>query len=566
MNLGSWARTKIIWFGTIGFWLIAAIAVYLVAKPRPQTFADNPVSHESIAKLCKSNDFTALNAQYLKLSDEEKTKFLTVLYQYACLEPSGIDASPFYERMGTNLIHNSAEFLPPLAQYALTQLQSEQAQDVHANIEYLTKYYTKLSAEQQTLLFDALKTAPQTLMIESFSRINTPQMLEYLETIELTPSNRTTFLKYWPIFSQTRQADLLSDIVNATWFMQPSGSTQLGQYLGLLVQRFDAPEMQPFILRIFVESISIDGKKIKHQGKPLAEAFSLPPLLEPDAAYLLKDLTPWLSVSAWYRIQAKAELVLFRADAPVQCYAQEAPKPTINNVVPEIMDETANEEEQVQQEETDDEEDLPTKPTLDELCAKAVIHRHPVVRDFSYRVFLGVETGSPRRLKNEAENKTAAGKLTLALCNNETCVTVWDGKANKEKQTLNVDYSKELFLLTTSTQNPMPTPFAARLLGRTPTMPNGVWEEIASAFAYSPMQSALPVRTRVDVRELCPATGPCTLNLQLRPSLRMARMDPRIKDYQGATIDLSPVVLQIQTAANSRVWSEFLARWESEAL
>jgi hypothetical protein len=71
------------------------------------------------------------------------------------------------------------------------------------------------------------------------------------------------------------------------------------------------------------------------------------------------------------------------------------------------------------------------------------------------------------------------------------------------------------------------------------------WREVATFFSYAPMVYAIPTRADISLGSLCPEIGKCTLEFQLRPSLRMARRDPRIKRYWGATLELGSVQLDV---------------------
>ena len=54
------------------------------------------------------------------------------------------------------------------------------------------------------------------------------------------------------------------------------------------------------------------------------------------------------------------------------------------------------------------------------------------------------------------------------------------------------------------------------------------------------------MRGDIALGDLCGRLGLCTLELQLRPSLRMARRDPRIARYWGATLELGKVTLDMK--------------------
>ena len=79
-------------------------------------------------------------------------------------------------------------------------------------------------------------------------------------------------------------------------------------------------------------------------------------------------------------------------------------------------------------------------------------------------------------------------------------------------------------------------PVACRLMARAGE--GKVWQEVATFFSYAPQMYDVPVRGDISLGALCGKLGVCRLELQLRPSLRMARRDPRITRYWGATLEL----------------------------
>ena len=80
-----------------------------------------------------------------------------------------------------------------------------------------------------------------------------------------------------------------------------------------------------------------------------------------------------------------------------------------------------------------------------------------------------------------------------------------------------------------------------------------VWREIATFFSYAPQTFDVPVRSDIELGELCGKPGNCKLELQLRPSLRMARRDPRIARYWGTTLELGTISLDIQNQTPEQI-------------
>ena len=167
----------------------------------------------------------------------------------------------------------------------------------------------------------------------------------------------------------------------------------------------------------------------------------------------------------------------------------------------------------------------------------------PVVLDKSYRVFVGVETGSPNRVKQDNDNLKTKKSVQIEICNEESCIPVWkDGNKTKDRTGKLAVHQGQNFYM-----NVMPgdadLPMASRLMARTGN--NATWQEIAVFFAFAPQNYHVPVRADIFLGNLCSHQGDCKLELQLRPSLRMARRDPRFSKYWGATLELGTITLDM---------------------
>jgi hypothetical protein len=99
-------------------------------------------------------------------------------------------------------------------------------------------------------------------------------------------------------------------------------------------------------------------------------------------------------------------------------------------------------------------------------------------------------------------------------------------------------------------------PVAGRLMAR--AMPGATWQEVATFFGYAPLHYAPAVGANIDVSSVCRNMGKCELELQLRPSLRMARRDPSIRQYWGETLDLGKISLNIMNRTPQQIYREIL--------
>lgn len=316
---------------------------------------------------------------------------------------------------------------------------------------------------------------------------------------ELTPERTPSLMTRWSELPEDTRNELLTTYVRAHWRMQASGSTQLPQYLVLNAQRLPLPpNTPPFKVTIRVDAIKIQNK----EAKKAREAFPLQILDKEGIAHQRLNLTPWLSTTDTYRINAAATMYFWHDDAPTSCLS------------------------------------------LSDDCSQDPIWTQKVSLDKSYKVFLGLETGAPSRIKNEAINAETTRHLTFELCNTTQCLPLWkNGAKTQERETPLRVVQGEDFYLKTSLEDAT-RPVAARLMARQDA--GKTWREIAATFGYAPTPWTVPMRSEIDIENLCPHIGQCTLEFQIRPSLRMARRDPRFENYWGATLELGKVHLDIQ--------------------
>ena len=330
------------------------------------------------------------------------------------------------------------------------------------------------------------------------------EKLEYLCGLEATEVRNAALIYRWRDLGEDVRSRALGAWIYASWSMQSSGSSQLPQYLSLDWRKRPFPEGVPdFVSTLEVESIKIQNSEVRRGDWQAVSEFSWPMLREANTRHGRVDLQPWLTSADSYRISARATMKIWPADVP---------------------------------------DDVAACQGKEGACVAPALEV-PVVLDRTYRVFVGVETGAPHREKNDGVNKAAGKHLSLELCNAETCLPLWaDGKKTGDRKTaLSVRQGQDFYILARLPE--MSLPLASRLMARTGE--GKVWQEVATFFSYAPQMYDVPVRGDISLGALCGNIGMCKLELQLRPSLRMARRDPRISKYWGATLELGQVSLDI---------------------
>ena len=326
--------------------------------------------------------------------------------------------------------------------------------------------------------------------------------LEQLCSLEASEPRNAALIYRWRDLNEEVRRRALGAWISAEWSMQTSGSAQLPQYLALDWRVRPFPDgVPPFVSTLSVESVKIQNSEVKRGDWQAVSAFSWPAQREPGTQHGRVDLSPWLTSADNYKVSARATLSIWPGDTPESCLAGQA--------------------------------GCDAEPALS----------MPVNLDRTYRVFVGVETGAPHREKSDSVNKAVSAHISLEICNSETCMPLWaDGKkAGDRKEAMRVLQGSDFYLNARMPSAQLPV--ASRLMAR--AAKDGTWQEIATFFSYAPQAYDVPVRADISLGALCGKIGVCRLELQLRPSLRMARRDPRIARYWGATLDLGAASFEI---------------------
>lgn len=315
----------------------------------------------------------------------------------------------------------------------------------------------------------------------------------------------------WPELPPDARLRALESYVSANWLMQTSGSSQLPQYLVFDWAKYSLPnrgKIPDFAVSAEVDSIKIRNEEVKRGEWRAASSLNRPALRAPGSRHARIDLSPWLTTAETHRIAAKAHIYIWPEDIDETCLTDRAS------------------------------------------CAIEPLARIASVFDKNYRVFAGVDTGAPHRVKNEETNRAVMESLSLELCNETKCIKLFGKKPIPANEILEVVQGHDFYI--SATFEDAPVPVASRLMAR---MGEGkAWREIATFYGDAPTAYRVASRGDIELGTLCAAVGHCKLQLQLRPSLRMARRDPSIARYFGANIDLGEVTLDIKNLTAQQLW------------
>ena len=479
----------------------------LLSACEPQTtFQDDPLCPSCVKRACHGQE-PAFETHFQSLSAPEQAQIIAQMEaQPGCVEKfawvsARRDAA--YTQFGAAFYGAEQPFYEIRAQRALDEVTENRALKKQA-IGYLSAHVsawktTEFGKEAMHVLEPHLEDNDVFGLV---AQAADTEVIAKLAAMEPTPDRDAALIYHWPHLPAEAQSRALKAWVSAEWSMQTSGSAQLPQYLVLDWTRRALPEGVPeFVSTLEVKSIKIKNEEAKRGGVYARDVFDTEPLRTPNTVHRRVNLTPWLNVTDTYRIAAQAELQIWSENVSDSCF------------------------------------------NADSGCEQTPILSVPVTLDRNYKVFLGLETGAPHRHKVDADNAKTTKALGLELCNTDSCLPLWaDGSRTKDrKKAVSVFQGKDFYLKV----NPgnAQQPIAGRLMARTGV--GKAWREVATFFSYAPMVYAIPTRADISLGSLCPEIGKCTLEFQLRPSLRMARRDPRIKRYWGATLELGSVQLDV---------------------
>ena len=496
----------------------AALSFCGCQQPQSQsTFADNPICPSCVVRACNAHDesfephvkstTSANQAQIVARMETEAG----CIERYPWIQPIVESA---YAAYGPAFFASDQPWLESRGKRAFQALVDKNPNQ-HEALRYLSHHVDKWqNIKWARDYIDQLRSQIEASddIFALVAQVADAAQLAEMAALEQTPQRDAALIYRWKDLPEDARNRALGAYVKARWSLQTSGSAILPQYITLDWQKHPLPAGVPdFIATIQLDTLKA-GKSLIKRGKWLQEnTFVWPPMQQPNGYHDRLNLQPWFSSANTYRMNAAATIQIWPADAPESCI----------------------------------------QPTSDAECSQSPILTIPVVLDRSYRVFAGVETGAPHRNKSDADNKLTSDVLKLSLCNESECTDIWNGAKISIPQTpVKIRQGHDFYL---KFQAPGATqPVAARLMARQGE--GKAWREIAAFFSFEPDSYDVPGRAEIALGPLCGKLGECKLDLQLRPSLRMARRDPRIARYWGATLDIGRVSLDIQNLSAQQIW------------
>ena len=485
--------------------LILFLILLSSACNRPQSFAEDPFCQACIEKACKTADPTFQN--YVNgLSAEDKAQMIALMEDHdRCFEvnPWALTmADEAYQTYGHAFYAPEQKMHQTRILRAFDEIIGDTPNRVFA-VGYLKHHadaWKKAAwAKDKITALEGLAESDD--VFEVLVLCADSELLEKLTQMESTPARDGALMYRWQDLGEEYQKRSLNAWISASWSMQQSGSIQLPQYLTLDWKRRPFPKGVPnMVATLKVESIKINNQEVQRKDWQAKDEFNWQPLADANVRHGRVNLTPWLSSIDTYSIAAKAEMRIGPEKTSAECLNHE------------------------------------------ETCEDTPILSVPVILERKYKVYGGLETGMPRRNKSDSENAVTTKSLKFSLCSQGRCQPIWDGKIIKERgEPLPVMLGEDFYIqgdLGNADQA-----VAMRLMARANSAQ--VWREIGIFFSNAPMVYDVPMRGDIDLGDLCTDMGKCKLELELRPSLRMARRDPRISKYYGATLAMGTITLDI---------------------
>ncbi len=479
--------------------------LFLSSCNQPKTFAEDPFCASCIEHACKTAD-PAFESYVSGLTSEDKAQMIALMEDHNhCFEVNSwatAMADEAYQTYGHAFYAPNQKMHERRIQRAFDEVIHDTPNRTAA-VGYLKHHAEswKSASWAKEKITQLEERAEADDIFELLVLCADSELLEKLTQMESTPARDGALMYRWQDLSEEYQKRSLNAWISASWFMQQSGSAQLPQYLTLDWKRRPFPKGVPeMVATLKVESIKINNQEVKRKEWQAKDEFSWPPLTTANAHHGRVNLTPWLSSIDTYSIAAKAEMRIWPEKTSESCLNHE------------------------------------------ESCEDTPILSVPVILERRYKVYGGLETGMPRRNKSDSENAVTTKTLKFELCSQGRCQPIWDGKVIKDRgEPLPVMLGEDFYIqgsLASADQA-----VAMRLMARSNT--GQIWREIAIFFSNAPMVYDVPMRGDIDLGDLCTDMGKCKLEMELRPSLRMARRDPRISRYYGATLALGTITLDI---------------------
>ena len=487
-----------------------------------ENFSKDPLCATCIARACEeSGEAREELLQHFASSEAPiQAQLLSRMEAYegcpAKLDPETV--SSLYRQYGASFFATTQPYVTPRALHAVEAIHADNPNASQA-AAYLTHHLEAVRQDGAVLADVESKLLPLAEARDAVFSLLTvllpTEKLAPLVALPQTEARDAALLAHYPDFDEETRERLLKPYILGAWHIQSSGSTALPQYLELDWGMLPMPEnvVRP-VASLAVKSVTVRGEEAKKRGVFVRTAFEDAPLMRPDRHKKRVDLGAWLKQADSFRITANADISLWQKDVSSDCLSGK------------------------------------------EGCEAAALATFPVKLDMTYRAYIGVDTGAPRRSKSAEENTATTRAMQLQICNETACTDIWDGKlvAQKNRVALDVTQGHDFYLL--AQVGAAQLPVAGRLMAR--SIPGETWREVATFFSFAPSRYAPSVRANIDASTVCRNMGKCELELQLRPSLRMARRDPEIKQYWGETLELGRITLNIMNRTPQQIYREIL--------
>ncbi|MCL2325936.1 MAG: hypothetical protein FWC40_05485 [Proteobacteria bacterium] len=499
----------------LGIGMVIALGAWSwMACGEGASFEKDALCFSCVTRVCEDGGDEAAFARHVASLDEGQRAQIVAMVEahegcaprFDWLEPI---AEAVYQTFGRAFFSLEQPYYEARARQAIRTMQGGMHQA--EALQYLRHHQVVWSAAPlhtaiESMLWDNVEMPEAFEMLVGLADKAGLEKLSALEPSQLR--DKALAVRMADLNTETRQR-ILGPHVSAQWHMQTSGSVQLPQYLDLVWRMYALPpNFPPIVATLTTTSLLVGRTEARRGGVNARDAFLTEPMTPPNARRMRVDLQPWLTSANTYRIAAKATLQVWPADAPAPCLSG------------------------------------------DEACPISPWYEQPVTLDFTYTVYVGVETGAPRRHRDSELNLATTKAVQLSLCHEAACAKIFDTKPVKTSEPLPVRRGHDFYLLVEAAAAPLP--LAARLMAREGA--GNTWQEVAAFYTDAPQHNALPVRADIDLGDLCPNIGKCSLEVQLRPSLRMARRNPAILRYWGETLELGRVEIENLSRTPAQIW------------
>lgn len=338
-------------------------------------------------------------------------------------------------------------------------------------------------------------------------------------------------MKQWRALPEdARTFFMLRQWLEARWVMHKSGSITQLQPLMLEVKwkGFDLPgPLADSVLWMRALTVTVDDwQKRKHEPEeailpdgPARDLLGAHIFDEPTHWRRAVNMQPILKEKGIYKIAAAVELVLLPAEARGQVL-------------------------------TDD-----TGALAQSWRDKALWSHTKTLPTFTYKTYLGVDSGSPKTMREPKIGRQITQRLDVRLRTESGEVILREAGKNKKHGASTVYPYRHAVgnVLVLEATGAIDTHLSFRLHGLPNNDPKLEWMDLGGGVL---MEGDTDGVWPVNLSPVCPLVGRCKVALRLRASLKTARPDPRIDKYWGDNVELGVLDFEISNSGDTRHWVE----------